>query len=123
MLNSIWIWRRARPRWVRSIVFASLVAVFSTLSYHPSYAQATAPQATARKLKSRVEPQYPELARRNKIIGSVRVELIIAPNGKVKDVKVLGGSPVLVEATVAAVMKWKYEPALEESRVIIKFDY
>jgi TonB family protein len=103
---------------MRSIVFASLVAVFSILSYHPSYAQ-----ATARKLKSRVEPQYPELARRNKIIGSVRVELIIAPNGKVKDVKVLGGSPVLVEATVAAVMKWKYEPALEESSVIIKFDY
>jgi TonB family protein len=103
---------------MRSIVFASLVAVFSILSYHPSYAQ-----ATSRKLKSRVEPQYPELARRNKIIGSVRVELIIAPNGKVKDVKVLGGSPVLVEATVAAVMKWKYEPALEESSVTVKFDY
>jgi TonB family protein len=100
------------------LVFASLLAVFCILSYHPSYAQ-----GTARKLKSGAQPQYPELARRNKIIGSVRVELIIAPDGKVKDVKVVGGSPVLVQATVAAVMKWKYEPASEESSLIMKFDF
>jgi TonB family protein len=103
---------------MRSIVFASLVAVFSILSYHPSYAQ-----ATARKLKSRVEPQYPELARRNNVRGSTRLELIVAPDGKVKDVKVLGGSPVLIQAAVAAAMKWKFESALEESSVIIKFDF
>ena len=80
-------------------------------------------QAAARKLKLRVEPQYPQLAKMNNISGSARVELDIAPDGKIKNVKVLGGNPVLVQAVVAAVAKWKYEPAAEESTVVVKFDF
>jgi TonB family protein len=49
--------------------------------------------------------------------------LLIAPDGKVKDVKVLGGNPVLVQAVVSAVTKWKYEPAAESSTVIVRFDF
>jgi outer membrane biosynthesis protein TonB len=41
----------------------------------------------------------------------------------VKDVKVLGGNPVLVQAVMAAVVKWKYEPAAEESSMPFKFDF
>ena len=66
---------------------------------------------------------YPELARRNNISGSARVELLISPDGKIKDVKVLGGHPILVQAVVAAVTRWKYEPASEESSVVLKFDF
>jgi TonB family protein len=51
------------------------------------------------------------------------VELLITTDGRVKDVKVLGGSPVFVDAVVAAVTKWKYEPAAEESSVVVKFDF
>jgi len=68
----------------------------------------------------KVPPDYPELARKNNISGIVRMELLIAADGKVKDVKVLGGNPVLVQAAVTAAMKWKYEPATEESVVIEK---
>lgn len=110
--------RHARPRWMRPLVLASVLAIFGFFSCHPACAQ-----ATARKLKNRVEPVYPELAKRNNISGSARVELLITPDGRVKDVKVLGGHPVLVQAAIAAVMKWKYEPAAEESTVIIKFDF
>lgn len=80
-------------------------------------------QATARKVKNRVDPVYPELAKRNNISGSARVELLVTPDGRVKDVKVLGGNPVLVQAVMTAVVKWKYEPAAEESSIIIKFDF
>jgi TonB family protein len=109
--------RHARPRRIGSAFFVALLAVFSLVPNHSLFAQA------ARKVKNRVEPVYPELAKRNNISGSARVELLVTPDGKVKDVKVLGGNPVLVQAVMAAVVKWKYEPAAEESTVVIKFDF
>ena len=112
------IWRHARPRRISSILFVGLLALFCFIPNHSSSAQ-----TAARKVKTRVEPVYPELARRNNISGSARVELLVTPDGRVKDVKVLGGNPVLVQAVTGAVVKWKYEPAAEESSVIIKFDF
>ena len=85
--------------------------------------QGASAQESSRKLKNRVDPVYPDLARRNNIYGSARVELLITADGRVKNVKVLGGNPVLVDAVVTAVMKWKYEPAPEESSVVVKFDF
>jgi TonB family protein len=104
-------------RHARLLVFGSVVAVV-IFAFHPASAQ-----ATLRKVKNRVDPVYPDLAKRNNISGSARVELLITTDGRVKDVKVLGGNPVLVDAVVAAVTKWKYEPAAEESSVVIKFDF
>ena len=112
------IWRHARPRRTSSILFVGLLALFSLVPNYSSFAQ-----SVARKIKNRVDPVYPDLARRNNIVGSARVELLVTADGRVKDVKVLGGNPVLVQAVMAAVTKWKYEPAAEESSVVIKFDF
>jgi len=76
-----------------------------------------------RKVKVSVQPQYPDLARKNNIHGTARVELLIAADGNVKDVRVLGGNPVLAQAAVDAAKKWKYEPASAESTTILKFDF
>lgn len=110
--------RHARPRWIGSSLCVVLLALFSLVPNHSSLAQ-----AAPRKVKTRIEPVYPELAKRNNISGSARVELLVTPDGRVKDVKVLGGNPVLVQAVMVAVVKWKYEPAAEESSVVIKFDF
>lgn len=110
--------RHARFRRIGSAIFVVLLALFSIVPNHFSLAQ-----TTARKLKTRIEPVYPELAKRNNITGSARVELLVTADGRVKDVKVLGGNPVLVQAVTTAVMKWRYEPAAEESTVVIKFDF
>jgi TonB family protein len=58
------------------------------------------------------------------LTGTVRVEAIISPDGSVKTVEVKGGHPVLVQAAVNAVRRWKWEPASHESRqlVEVKFD-
>ncbi|HSK43078.1 MAG TPA: energy transducer TonB [Candidatus Binatia bacterium] len=109
-------------RHVRHPISAIFSVVLLALSFLVSGYSLLA-QGTARKVKTRIEPVYPELAKRNNISGSARVELVVAPDGKVKDVRVLGGNPVLVQAVTAAVVKWKYEPAAEESSVIIKFDF
>jgi len=73
---------------------------------------------TARKIKIKVSPQYPELARRMNITGSVRFELLVAPNGQIKAVKTLGGHPLLIDAAQNAVKQWKYEPGQEGTAIV-----
>ena len=80
------------------------------------------PEAT-RKLKSSVPPDYPELARRLNLRGTARVSATVAPDGRVTSAKELGGNPVLVDALIRAVKKWKYEPAAKETVVEVKFDF
>jgi len=77
-----------------------------------------------RRAKSRVLPVYPELARKMNITGSVKIEVVVAPNGTVKDAKIVGGHPVLANAALDAVRKWRFEPAtVETSGVVdIKFE-
>jgi len=80
-------------------------------------------QDGGRKLKTGSQPEYPQLARQFKITGTTRLELLVSAEGKVKNVKVLGGSPVLVRASVDAVNKWVYEPAAKDSTILVKFDF
>ena len=77
-----------------------------------------------RRAKSKVQPVYPELARKMNISGSVKIEVVVAPNGTVKDAKIVGGHPVLANAALDAVRKWRFEPAtVETSGVVdIKFE-
>jgi TonB family protein len=114
-VNCSIIWRDASRR-IAPIACAILLSYLASL--YPASAQ-----SSERKVKSRTEPVYPDLARRNNITGTARVELLVAPDGKVKDVKVLGGNPVLVQAVISAVLKWKYEPATQESSIVVKFEF
>ena len=65
----------------------------------------------ARRTKSKVQPVYPDLARKMNLAGSVKVQVVVAPNGTVKEAKVMGGHPVLATAALEAVRKWRFEPA------------
>lgn len=90
---------------------------------------ATAPSAQAqemvggRKVKSKGAPIYPELARKMNISGTVKVEIVIAPNGTVKSAKAIGGHPLLIDAAVDAAKKYKFEPGAEETTTQIAFDF
>jgi TonB family protein len=86
-------------------------------------AQISSGAEATRQLKTKVIPEYPELARRVNIRGAVRLELQVLPDGHVKEVKVLGGNPVLVQAAVEAVRKWRYSPAPAESIIVVKLDF
>ena len=85
--------------------------------------EASAQTASARKVTSQVAPIYPELAKRLRIQGAVRLEVIIRPNGSVKTAKALGGSPLLVEAAVNAINKWRFEPAPTETTEIVQLTF
>ncbi len=60
----------------------------------------------------RVPPIYPSLARQTHIQGTVRLHAIIATDGSMKSVEVMSGHPLLVQAALDAVRKWRYQPTL-----------
>jgi TonB family protein len=76
-----------------------------------------------RRAKSKVAPVYPELARKMSLSGTVKVEVVVAANGTVKDAKVVGGHPVLAGAALDAVRKWRFEPAAAESTGVVDFKF
>jgi len=61
-------------------------------------------------LDERIEPEYPDAARRAHIQGSVILETLIGANGKVQEVAPVGGPPQLAQAAANAVRQWKYKP-------------
>jgi periplasmic protein TonB len=64
------------------------------------------------KILEQVQPVYPALARQARISGHVRLEAIIAKNGRIENLQVLSGHPLLVEAALEAVRQWVYRPTL-----------
>lgn len=100
------------------------LAFILALSFHLAHAQnTTVSSSSERKVSSRVAPVYPELAKKMHIHGVVKVEVIVRSNGSVKSSRVLGGSPVLVEAAQDAVSKWKFEPAQSETTEIVQLGF
>lgn len=77
----------------------------------------------SRKVKSKVSPAYPDIARRMNISGTVKLVVVVAPNGSVKSTKVLGGHPLLVSAAEDAVKKWKFEAAPAEDSGVVEFTF
>jgi periplasmic protein TonB len=58
------------------------------------------------------KPTYPAIAKMARIQGSVKLEALIAKDGTVQDLKVLSGSPMLVQSAMQAVRQWRYEPTM-----------
>lgn len=77
----------------------------------------------ARKIVTRVEPAYPDLAKRMHVAGVVKVEAVVGANGVVKSTRVLGGNPVLIESATDAVRKWKFEAASAQSTEVLQLTF
>ncbi len=69
-------------------------------------------QVQAAKLISQAQPIYPALARQARIQGTVVLHAIIGKDGRVKELQVISGHPLLVQAALDAVKQWGYQPTL-----------
>jgi len=56
-------------------------------------------------------PSYPPMARTARVEGSVILEADITESGALENVTVIEGHPMLVDAAIEAVRKWRYAPA------------
>jgi len=63
------------------------------------------------KLIFSVSPVYPTLAKNQHVSGSVMVDALIDPNGRVTTMKVVSGPTLLQQAAMDALKQWKYQPA------------
>src|SRR5438105_9721011 len=68
----------------------------------------------------REEPEYPQMARKLNLHGVVKLKIWINPDGAVRRVEYIGGHPVLAEAALKAVKTWKYQPAAQETTVVVE---
>ena len=59
-----------------------------------------------------VAPVYPDLARQAGVQGAVRLNIVIDKEGRVSDIRVISGHPLLVPAALDAVKQWEYQPTL-----------
>ena len=96
-----------------------LICGVATIAVSNAWAQETG----TRKAKVRVAPKYPELARRMKIAGLVKVQAAVAANGTVREVKVIGGHPVLASSVLEAVQKWRFETGPQETAESLEFRF
>lgn len=78
---------------------------------------------SARAIKSRVPPNYPELARRMHVSGVVVVEAKVDTEGKVVDVKPVSGNQMLSNAAQEAVRKWRFEPGPKIDMVEVEVNF
>jgi TonB family protein len=109
---------QATRSWLTTAIFAALIAM-STLPATQLWAQDDLP----RKVKSRVAPIYPALAKQMNITGTVKVQVTIAPNGSVKTAKLVGGHPLLANAAMDAIKKWRFDTGPEETVGIVEFKF
>jgi TonB family protein len=61
-------------------------------------------------LEQSVAPNYPEVARTAGIEGDITLRAYVSSEGRVTDLKVLGGPPILARAAIDAVQQWRYQP-------------
>ncbi len=67
---------------------------------------------TAAKIAHRVQPEYPEIARKEHLSATVKLHAILAKDGTIRQLRVVTGYCSLAEAATKAVRQWRYSPTL-----------
>ena len=111
---------RMRRLWVGARETALRAAALAILMFLAAPGRA----ADERGVKSRVPPVYPELAKRMRISGDVKVDATVDPAGVVTEAKAVEGSSALIAAAEEAVRRWRFLPGPVESHVevVVRFE-
>jgi TonB family protein len=78
---------------------------------------------SARKLVEKAPAPYPALARTMGLQGTVKLDVLVSPDGAVKEVQIKGGHPVLAQAAVNSVRRWKWDAAAHESHETVEVKF
>lgn len=64
------------------------------------------------KLVHQIRPAYPPLAKQARIQGQVLLSAVISREGRIQELRLVSGHPLLAPAAMAAVRQWLYSPTL-----------
>ena len=93
-----------------------LVAASESTRIAPSPIVWLAPDQAERRLRNRIEPQYPVDALDPHRSGDVALEILVAEDGSVASIRTLSGDPLMAAAAAQAVRQWRYEPYRRNER-------
>ena len=86
------------------------------------FAQATVKKVSSAEAKaaiaSKVMPSYPAMAKQMKIEGTVELEATVTEDGKVSQVNIVSGNPLLTRAGVEALKLWKFTPFKDDGKPV-----
>jgi TonB family protein len=102
--------REARGQPIRERTSERMERADGPTSLAPNDRQAT--------LIRKVEPHYPPFAKQARVQGTVTLRAVVGANGRVRDVAVVSGHPILSRLAVAAVRQWVYQPAMRNGRPV-----
>jgi TonB family protein len=105
-----------------SAVFIFSIAIPAAAA-QTAHAQETPAETATRKVRTKIAPEYPALARQLNVTGKVKLEVTISADGRVLSARTVGGSPLLVPPATEAVKKWRYEPGPKETTEIVEFTF
>lgn len=122
----LWVSRRDIPVKREVILISIGLALLlggAAMLPHKATAQENAAEAGKRKVRTRVTPEYPALAKQMNVTGKVKIEATVAADGHVVSTRVVGGSPLLVNSALEALRKWHFEPGPKETTEIVEFAF
>jgi TonB family protein len=93
-------------------------AVMQALSTAPAMRIRIGGNVQRPKLVKEVNPVYPEGAKANGVQGTVKLHIIQAKDGSVRQIELVSGDPQLVQAAIDAVKQWRYQPSLLNGQAV-----
>jgi TonB family protein len=66
----------------------------------------------AANITYRIDPVYPQQAKQSRVQGTVTLNIEVGADGKVEHVEPVSGPPILMQASIDAVLQWAYKPTL-----------
>ena len=69
-------------------------------------------QIAQANLIERIQPVYPQLAKSARVQGRVEFTATISKEGRIENLQLVRGHPLLVNAAKEAVLQWRYRPTL-----------
>jgi TonB family protein len=110
---------------MRTITLTKILAVGALLTFNFGGSALLHAQSSEEKrpVKHLAQPVVPELARKLNLTGTVRIEVVIAPDGTVKRTRVVGGHPVLAVEAEHAAQRSTFEPGPRETTETIDFKF
>jgi TonB family protein len=101
----------------------ALVLVGAAVGPRRASAQDSEIEAGKRKIRVKVTPTYPAVARQMNVYGRVKIEATVAADGRVVATRVVGGSPLLVMAALDAIKKFQFEPGPKDTTETVEFQF
>jgi outer membrane biosynthesis protein TonB len=108
--------------WSWASIAVSVPAVFLFGSFaviHRTWGQENSGEAPKRKIRTRVEPEYPSLAKQRNVSGKLTMEATVEAVGHVVTTKVIGGSPLPINSALESLKTW----ALKDTTEIVEFEF